>query len=116
MTYPYNQDWPQPIVYNVSPWDLRSEFNDAGYYTGSGRVGVQPGILMEVIWSGMPAPESNQQANCESQMVYYSRDGSPLGIVHRYLNHDGTLGASQRPDPKWLAVRGDGTWVADPGE
>lgn len=44
-------------------------------------------------------------------MVYYSVAGDPVAIVHQYVLPDGMLGASGRPDPKWVIVRGDGTLV-----
>lgn len=38
-----------------------------------------------------------------SQMVsYFDSQGQEVVKVHRYLKRDGTLGASGKPDPKWL--------------
>ena len=38
-----------------------------------------------------------------SQIVkYLDASGRPVAVVHQYLLANGTLGASGRPDPKWL--------------
>jgi len=42
-----------------------------------------------------------------SQMLAYFDTGQLVAIVHQYLQPDGTLGASGRPDPKWLRVGQD---------
>jgi len=38
--------------------------------------------------------------------VYLDQYGEKSAIVHQYLRPDGALGASGRPDPKWLLVGG----------
>jgi hypothetical protein len=97
----------EPII-AARPEDLRAEFNDASYYTSAG---VRADIEETVVWTGQPNPASNQPVGTESQIVYYSRDGMPVAIVHQYVLPDRTLGASGRPDPKWVVVRGNGTLV-----
>jgi hypothetical protein len=35
-------------------------------------------------------------------MLRYFVEGTQVAIVHQYLLPNGTVGASGRPDPKWL--------------
>lgn len=44
---------------------------------------------------------------------YYGHDGTQSAIVHQARRRDSTIGASGRPDPKWLRV-GDIVYVPQP--
>ena len=70
---------------------------------------------MEFIEDQGPAhPEFGQEPGAQSQMVAYYEPGTGEGrlfgpkvaVVHRYVNPDGTLGASGTPDPKSIKHEG----------
>jgi hypothetical protein len=49
------------------------------------------------------APKAQEPFCTRSQAVYYyDSAGQKLAVAHRYLRPDGTIGASGRPDPKYL--------------
>ena len=53
-------------------------------------------------------PGANEPVCTRTQIVtYYDRDGTQIAIVHQYLRRDGAIGASGRPDPKWLLHEGE---------
>jgi hypothetical protein len=37
---------------------------------------------------------------------YLDPSGDRVALVHQYLRTDGRLGASGRPDPKWVVITG----------
>lgn len=55
-----------------------------------------------------PALTAANEPHCtRSQMISYrDSSGNEVARVHQYLRADGTLGASGRPDPKRLLVKG----------
>lgn len=48
-------------------------------------------------------------------MIAYYDAEAKLAIAHRYLRPDGRLGASGRPDPKWVFKDGIIYAVLEPG-
>jgi hypothetical protein len=54
--------------------------------------------------------EYGLQLGTRSQLVAYYDGSVVVARVHQFLQPDGTLGASQIPDPKELLV-GDEIWV-----
>lgn len=88
-------------------------FNDAHLYDR-----VMDGDLREEIQderhlSRRQASRVSQRYCTSSQVVaYYDRDGRKLAIAHQYLRNN-RIGASGRPDPKWLRV-GDQTYALLP--
>src|ERR1700680_3669842 len=71
-----------------------------------------PGCLQETVEKSRAVSErSHEPPGTLSQTVRYANDRGAIAVVHRYLRPDGTLGASQMPDPK--SVRDErGTWHA----
>ena len=57
-------------------------------------------------------PRTGLPPNCPpgtwSQMVQYLEGGSVVAVVHQYKRPDGTLGASGKPDPKFVRWKGVG--------
>ena len=52
-------------------------------------------------------PEANQPPGALSQSVsYFNEYEVRVAVVHRYLNPDGTIGASKKPDPKYVYFNG----------
>lgn len=65
-------------------------------------------LMMRVLRDGHPSPPRAGLPFCtRSQIIaYLDAKGDEVGMAHRYLKPDGTLGASGRPDPKRLLVDG----------
>jgi hypothetical protein len=88
----------------VSLAELRRIFNDGRYYHKT-----QTGDLWEdVLESRHAVPYRSGQPPCTwSQIVAYRDNGGhKIAVVHQYVRTDKTLGASGKPDPKWLLVDG----------
>ena len=89
----------------VSPDEIRAHFNCMRLYCKAAR-----GCLLAVVQDEYRAPASaNQLPGTVAQVVYYYEripNGSRrrIAIVHQYLQRDGSLGASGKPDPKWLLL------------
>ena len=70
---------------------------------------VQQGVMTaKVLTDRHPSlPKANEPFCTRSQVLAYFDDKNErVAVVHQYLRPDGTLGASQRPDPKKLLVNG----------
>jgi hypothetical protein len=65
---------------------------------------LKSGTITPDIEFDRPAmPQANQSPGTRSQILAYrDRAGVVVLRVHRYLRPDGTLGASGRPDPKYI--------------
>ena len=62
------------------------------------------------------APGADEPFCTRSQAVgYFDADGRQVAVVHQYLRQDGSLGASGRPDPKWLLHDGEVLMPENPG-
>jgi hypothetical protein len=97
----------------VSANELRSAFNDAGYYEeGYPRSDIQVTVFRE----GLPNPKHEQPTGTRYQTLVYRIGGEPVAIVHQYLLPDGRLGASGLPHPKQVVVPGNGTLTLRPRE
>ena len=57
-------------------------------------------------------PEAEQIPGALSQVYDLYSSDQFLGTFHRYLNPDGSIGASGKADPIWLFV--DGAYHYDP--
>lgn len=70
---------------------------------------VATGELTISVSRGYPAPTlAGQDPGTVSQIVRdVSRDGRVIAVAFRYLQPDGRLGASGKPDPKWIAHEGE---------
>jgi hypothetical protein len=68
----------------------------------------RPWLLTRTVADRHPAaPWAAQPVCTRSQMVeYLDADGAGVALVHQYRRRDGSLGASGRPDPKWVVVAG----------
>lgn len=61
------------------------------------------------------APAASEPFCTRSQAVgYFDAEGRQIAVVHQYLRQDGSLGASGRPDPKWLLHNGE-VLLPEPG-
>ena len=70
---------------------------------------VGAGVLSEVVeLDSHPTRTLAQEPFCtRSQILRCANDdGRIIARVHRYLRTDGTLGASGKPDPKYLLIEG----------
>jgi hypothetical protein len=83
----------------VSEQRIRELFN-AGQYWERARNGE---FTLNYIYN-KPAPESaNQVLGTKSQVIeYINSNGEQIALVHQYLQPNGQLGGSGRPDPKLL--------------
>jgi hypothetical protein len=99
-----------PPVRIVSVEEIRHRFN-AGDYARRARIGE----LRQEVEIDLPFPEwkcrqYGLQLGTRSQLVAYYDGAIVVARVHQFLQPDGTLGASQIPDPKELLVDGE-IWI-----
>ncbi|MBI3696075.1 MAG: hypothetical protein HY238_14690 [Acidobacteria bacterium] len=90
------------LIRPVPEQELRRMFNQGQYYERT-----QTGELWEdPMADAHPSPERSHEPVCTHSQIIAYRDGSgkKVAVVHQYLRRDGKLGASGKPDPKWLLV------------
>jgi hypothetical protein len=97
----------------VDEWTLRGYFNEWGFWDQA-----QAGELLVIVFKtrepGENAPKDLPKGTESQEVHYFDTSQGKLrrrAIVHQYLQPDGTLGASGKPDPKWLMAE-DGTIYA----
>jgi len=82
----------------VDKWELRQRFNGMDLYER-----MRQRELTAVVYREWLAPASaGQPPGTIAQIVHYFDGGREVARVHQYVRPDRTLGASGRPDPKWL--------------
>jgi hypothetical protein len=86
-----------PRVY-VDAWTLRQKFNALLYYQRY----VAGELRAQVDDEYVPNPEYGFPPGTRSQRVIYYDGETAVAVVHQYILPDGSIGASGRPDPKWL--------------
>jgi hypothetical protein len=88
----------------VTVAELRALFNHSGFWEKALRGELVTSVLRE----GHPAPpKAPEPYNARSQIVdYFTLEGEKVAKVHQYLRPDGTLGASGKPDPKYVVING----------
>ena len=94
----------RPQQQSVSQVKLRKIYNQNDF---QGK--VQRGLLTaRIVKEHHPSPPLAFVPYCtRSQLVsYHEPGGKKVAIVHQYLQPDGTLGASGKPDPKFLLHNG----------
>lgn len=52
-----------------------------------------------------PPPPSEPFCTQSQILYYYTKEGTPVAVVHQYLRPDGTIGGSGLPDPKRLFLK-----------
>lgn len=112
---PPESDWPPPRT-EMTDWDLRREFNEAGYFDVA--LGdFQPGITYFQLSHNAPNPDRPVRPGDQPlppgtesfAWILYSAQDELIAIVHfDRLPPDGNIRG--RPDPKIIAVRNNGTW------
>ena len=97
-----NQSYDGPRTEFVPARELRALFNSEILPL------IEEGTLIELVMDeGPPSARMNQAPGTLSQTVaYYGSGGVEIALVHRFLQKDGTLGGSEKPDPKRLFLRG----------
>lgn len=87
----------------VSPKDIRKLFSESGYAER-----LEKGELRSVLKKNThpTSPKAPVPFCTRSQLVVYLDGKKAVAIVHQYLKPDGKLGASGKPDPKWLVHAG----------
>ena len=63
---------------------------------------ARAGLVRVAIVKDRPCPLASEPAGTRSQMVAYFEGVRRIALVHQYLRPDGTIGASEMPDPKEL--------------
>jgi hypothetical protein len=53
-----------------------------------------------------PMPAFLQPGTQSQEIGYYDSEGKEIARAHQYLQPDGTLGASKKPDPKRIVYQG----------
>jgi hypothetical protein len=80
---------------------MRQRFNDGQFYERT----VSGELVIKLRKSKhRDTPPTGEPVCTHSQILVYYLGDSPVAIVHQYLRPDGSIGASGRPDPKWLAL------------
>jgi hypothetical protein len=88
----------------VSPRELRRIFNEADFEGRARSADLQIRVLREHHPS---APKASVPFCTRSQSIaYLDANGDEVAMAHRYVQPDGTLGASGFPDPKRVLHRG----------
>lgn len=89
------------MIRSVDAKVIQGIFNNEGFWEK-----VKNGQLVEVVRSNRhpAAPEAPVPICTRSQMVSYHDPvtNKKVAMVHQYLQPDGTLGASKKPDPKFV--------------
>lgn len=87
--------------------ELQKIFNSERYYERM----LAGQILASVLKSAPAPPEAGQPPGTMSERVwYFDLQLNRIALVHQYVLPDGSIGASGRPDPKWLWVDGE-IWI-----
>ena len=94
--------WPTHVVW-VGPEEIREHFN-----TNKILAQLERGALVEGLWKDhhLRTPQTEPFCTRSQIVIYWTVHREPVALVHQYLRPDGSLGASQRPDPKRLVVEG----------
>jgi hypothetical protein len=92
-----------PLVRRVAPRDLRQMFAAGDYArrADEGRLRRQLRADRHPSSPKAPVPYCTR-----SQILAYLDHDRVVAVVHRYLQPDGTLGASGQEDPKRLEING----------
>jgi hypothetical protein len=93
-----------PRVESIPSPELRRLFISSGLQSL-----IDSGALSELLEKDAhPSQTIAQEPFCtRSQIVgYANEEGVVVVRVHRYLRTDGSIGASGRPDPKYLVISG----------
>jgi hypothetical protein len=92
-----------PPVVRITEWKMRWLFRKHDIWRK-----VKRGELIEVVTRSANAiPEANQMPGAKSQRIEYrDPNGLTVAVIHQYLNLDGSLGASGKPDPKEILING----------
>jgi hypothetical protein len=92
----------------VEPEEIRRIFNEQGFFeraqSGEFRVEVKKDDHL----SKKGCAHSGEPFCTRTQILWYLSkvSGGPVACVHPYLRRDGSLGASGKPDPKYLRFQG----------
>lgn len=85
----------------VPATEIRELFNERQYYHR-----IATGEIFEDLLENLHAtPARSGQPHCtHSQLIAYRERNTnrKVALVHQYLRPDGRIGASGKPDPKWL--------------
>jgi hypothetical protein len=84
--------------------EMQKIFNEEGFWekTKSGKLST---VTLEHRHPALPA--ANEPFCTYSQMISYrDSEGNEVARVHQYLRPDGKIGASGKPDPKRVFLRG----------
>ena len=87
----------------VRPKQFRKLFNGAGFTERLAK-GELTAVLKR---NGHPtSPKAPVPFCTRSQLVVYLEGEKAVAMIHQYVLPDSTIGASGKPDPKWLTHGG----------
>ena len=90
----------------VAPDRIRALFNNSQYSEK-----IKHGLLQKIVLKKTLLQNPNQKGEPEgtySEVILYQDQGADsFAIVHQYLRPDGRIGASGKPDPKRLKIKGE---------
>jgi hypothetical protein len=96
-----------PPRQKVTQRALQDLFNEAGIEVMRARDELSEEVLASRTVGKKDRVKLRLPPGSESQfVVYIDSRGRHIAKVHRYRKPDGSLGASGKPDPKWLRLGG----------
>lgn len=100
-----------PTLRRIPADEIRRRFNDAQLWERAERGSLGKRIVKE---SHPAPPPAGEPACTRSQLleIFDPATGSTIAKAHCYRRPDGSIGASGRPDPKWLRC-GDTIYAPD---
>lgn len=96
----------------VTEQRIRELFNK-GQYWARARNGE---FTLDYIYNKPAPPQAGQVPGTKSQIIaYINSNGDQIALVHQYLQPNGSLGGSGKPDPK-LLLEGQILYQIDHGD
>ena len=96
----------QEVINWVTPARIRALFNNSQYSEK-----IKRGLLQKMVLKKTLLQNPNQRGEPEgtySEVIRYKdQEADSFAIVHQYLRPDGSIGASGKPDPKRLKIKGE---------
>lgn len=91
----------------VDPDVIRRAFNDGHYYDRVRSGELRAELRLKPLHLTLRLARSRGEPRCTWSQIWSYFDpntGIQVAVVHQYRRRDGTVGASGRPDPKWLRL------------
>ena len=92
----------------VPPIIVREAFNSGQFWERAQRGELTLEFERDKHYSRQDAREYNFTYRTRSQVLrYFDSNGNWIAVVHQIRNPDGTIGASGKPDPRYLQLENE---------